>query len=246
MSLSPTSEKQRLPKRLFVQECQMCEPRSIRGFTLIELLVVIAIIALLVSILLPSLQKAKDLAKSVVCLSQLKQWSLSLGMYTNDYNNQLFLHDGSNGGVGNPTWEYVLANLEYALNDQNFYRCPAQDKSLMADWTTYVANAYMWGYNYMNSVGFVNGMLGDVKTDPSTSIMMAEYPHLYNDTSSSSMIACGWYHDQCLATIFGAMHNGNINFLFLDGHTEGSEDTGTPSKDYYLFQRYWPVGMAPE
>ena len=57
------------------------KPRS-RGFTLIELLVVVAIIALLVAILVPSVQRALELAKSTVCLSNLRQIGTSLHLYT--------------------------------------------------------------------------------------------------------------------------------------------------------------------
>jgi prepilin-type N-terminal cleavage/methylation domain-containing protein/prepilin-type processing-associated H-X9-DG protein len=61
-----------------------CMSHKRRGFTLIELLVVIAIIALLVSILLPSLQKAKELAKSAMCMSQMRGTGLAVGFYIND------------------------------------------------------------------------------------------------------------------------------------------------------------------
>ena len=72
------------------------------AFTLIELLVVIAIIALLVSILMPSLQKAKEMAKNVVCMSNQRSVALAIVLYVEDYDDQYPYNSG-----GDPTWHFL-------------------------------------------------------------------------------------------------------------------------------------------
>jgi len=91
---------------------------STKGFTLIELLVVISIIAVLMSILMPALGKAKSQVKAVLCRSNLRQWGFVLKFYTED-NNGFFMEEL---GLSRPWLK------EYYKNDK-LLLCPMATKS---------------------------------------------------------------------------------------------------------------------
>lgn len=71
-----------------------------RGFTLIELLVVIAIIAVLMAILMPTLNKAKEQGKRAACLNNLKQLGLGWIMYADENDDKIINGEAYNGGDG--------------------------------------------------------------------------------------------------------------------------------------------------
>jgi prepilin-type N-terminal cleavage/methylation domain-containing protein/prepilin-type processing-associated H-X9-DG protein len=99
-----------------------------RGFTLIEVLVVVAIIALLVSILLPSLAGAREQAKVAACSANLSQIGKSLLYCMNDYKTCPGIDDGlPNGGNVMMTWLDVLIARRF-LGDFNAGYCPKDSR----------------------------------------------------------------------------------------------------------------------
>lgn len=83
--------------RLNTAECNPSgSPRQRRGFTLVELMVVIAVIAMLIMILLPYLQRARDRARSAACQNNLRQYGIAMGRYMSDWKGY-FIWPGEGG-----------------------------------------------------------------------------------------------------------------------------------------------------
>jgi len=78
--------------------------RAIWGFTLVELLIVIAIIAVLASLLLPSLNRAKVAAETSACRNNLRQWGLGLNMYVNDSHVYVPYNPPAGSGIPSGLW----------------------------------------------------------------------------------------------------------------------------------------------
>ena len=94
-----------------------------KAFTLIELLVVISIIALLLSILMPGLQKAKESAKGIVCRSNLKQWGVCYYLYSQDWDGKLPEFDPSTYRI-----TYVESLRPYYDDINEMRTCPSASK----------------------------------------------------------------------------------------------------------------------
>jgi len=98
-----------------------------RGFTLIELLVVIAIIALLMSILMPALAKVKEQARTVGCMSNLRQWGVTCTMYAEANSGKLW------SGISDTAW-WWLFQLPDQLKDwktNKTWFCPTATKPIV-------------------------------------------------------------------------------------------------------------------
>jgi prepilin-type N-terminal cleavage/methylation domain-containing protein len=92
------------------------------AFTLIELLVVVAIIALLMAILMPSLQRVKKQAQAVSCRSNLKQWGLIWYFYMEDSDGKFNRGIYNNSAAAND-WPVTL--LPYYLDKGKLTLCPS-------------------------------------------------------------------------------------------------------------------------
>ena len=119
-----------------------------KSFTLIELLVVIAIIAILAGMLLPALSKARQKARDVNCISQLRQIGLSMIQYADDNRNKVPRSDEA--------WSNILYRGGY-IGEHKVFWCPNADEKNVAVFDP--ADATMVLNTDYNTYGLNNGLL---------------------------------------------------------------------------------------
>ncbi len=149
----------------------LTRPNTNRAFTLIELLVVVAIIALLISILLPALSKAKENGRRAVCLSNLHHLGVAFNQYFGDYDDvlpeaammpSLNPPEPTDPGYHPPITEYLMP---YARNPELFH-CPSDMPGATERDEEYVGKSFFesegTSYEYSPVFGFVDEFLAGV------------------------------------------------------------------------------------
>ena len=213
--------------------------RRHRGFTLIELLVVISAIALLLGILTPALNMARQKARSVSCLSRMRQIGMASVMYVQDNNGHFARSSHSAASVGclrwGPAFMPYLGYGDYKGSktpaweaaSQKFYRCPSDRRKNF----TYSYGKNVWfeleAYETAEALEISNGPTYHTVMKvrrPGTTI---EFGELRSPSAEDHFMAHFWLMD---TDIFEGMdttveidtkrHGGMANYIYIDGHVE--------------------------
>jgi len=190
------------------------------GFTLIELLVVIAIIAILAAILFPVFAKARAKAREASCLSNVKQMTLAVNMYIQDYDNYYPLAYVTSASLpgGGISWAGLVNPYVASQTENGIWRCP--DSSNRRSWghwayIDYGINAQIaWSTNLAKNEGDI--------AEPSRKVLVGETKYQY-----SAGVWYGWYNWFGFTSSMSRYdHLERAQFGFCDGHAKGA----TPSQ----------------
>jgi prepilin-type N-terminal cleavage/methylation domain-containing protein/prepilin-type processing-associated H-X9-DG protein len=195
------------------------------AFTLIELLVVTAILAILAALLLPALSRAKDSAKSIHCLNQMRQISLATRLYAEDNADEFPRSVHSASANNQRPWEWAIAPHLGATGGKydwtnllaGIYRCPADSLPCIP------GGHISYGVSYYFEVGPADNYPGKPATwrkftsvpRPATTINYAEI----SIAADHLMPALSWQTlGEAEGEVASKRHKQKSNFAFVDGH----------------------------
>jgi len=193
------------------------------GFTLIELLVVIAIIALLMAILIPALNRAREQGKRAACLHNLKGLGLAWIMYADDNDDRLVRGNAGDDGwvkrLGTlPIEEPVEEQLDAIRNGLLFeyakmtklYRCPVAERNEMRTYSTVHS---MNGLKFTGS-GDVYKKLSEIRRPGERLVFLDDYGEDWD--------ACWavWHTQPSWWNPIPMRHHGGTTLAFADGHCD--------------------------
>ena len=194
-----------------------------RHFTLIELLVVIAIIAILAALLLPALNRARQMAQSASCMSQQKQIYLAVTNYTDSYQQYFPARGRRNAPTGEPMsvthGPAHLWNNGYIPKNGKLFTCPAD--SIKRDGGSYYNGVYMTimlnaalGYQNLFKLLRVNEI-----QYPSKAVIAADAKNVGTNTDSRYYGELYTYGARDWDDYTSFRHPGKkANMLFLQGN----------------------------